>query len=75
MPSMVSTRRPPTSHPSTRQEQTSRPSSMTLQAPQSPEAQPSLLPVRPSVSRSTSSSVSSVSQRNSTASPFTVAAM
>ena len=48
---------------------------MTLQAPQSPEAQPSLLPVRLSVSRSTSSSVSSVSQRNSTASPFTVASM
>ena len=46
MPSIVSIRRPPTSQPSTRHEQTSRPSSMTLQAPQSPEAQPSLLPVR-----------------------------
>src|SRR5256885_10809087 len=44
-------------------------------APQSPEAQPSLLPVRCSVSRRTSSSVSSVSQRNSTASPFTVVSM
>ena len=73
MPSIVSIRRPPTSQPSTRHEQTSRPSSVTLQAPQSPEPQPSLLPVSCSVSRSTSSSVSSVSQRNSTASPFTVA--
>ena len=36
MPSMVSTRRPPTSQPRTRQEQTSRPSSVTLHAPQSP---------------------------------------
>src|SRR4030095_15796939 len=74
-PSIVSMRRPPTSHPSTRQEQTRRPSSVTLQAPQSPEAQPSLLPVSCRVSRSTSRSVSSVSQRNSTASPFTVASI
>src|SRR5262245_1093129 len=71
-PSIVSMRRPPTSQPSTRQEQTRRPSSVTLQAPQSPEAQPSLLPVRFRVSRRTSRRVSSVSQRNSTASPFTV---
>src|SRR5262249_26931232 len=74
-PSMVSMRRPPTSQPSTRQEQTRRPSSVTLQAPQSPEAQPSLLPVRFRVSRRTSRSVSSVSHRNSTASPFTTASM
>ena len=46
MPSMVSTDRPCASAPSTRQEQTSRPSSMTLHAPQSPEPQPSLLPVK-----------------------------
>ena len=49
-----------------------RPSSVTLQAPQSPVPQPSLLPVRPSRSRSTSSSVSSASQRYSTASPLIV---
>ena len=72
---MVSIFRPLTSQPSTRQEQTSRPSSITLHAPQSPEEQPSLLPVRSSVSRSTSSSVSSVSHRNSAGSPFTVAWM
>ena len=39
------------STPSTRQEQTSRPSTVTLQAPQSPVAQPSLVPVSPSWSR------------------------
>ncbi len=47
MPSMVSTSAPSASAPSTRQEQTSRPSSVTLQAPQSPVPQPSLAPVRP----------------------------
>ena len=73
MPSIVSIERPATSQPSTRQEQTRRPSSVTLHAPQSPEEHPSLLPVSESPSRSTSSSVSSVSQRNSTSSPFTVA--
>ncbi len=40
--------------------------------PQSPEEQPSLLPVSPSPSRNTSSRVSSGSQRNSTASPLMV---
>ena len=45
---------------------------MTLHAPQSPDAQPSLLPVRPSSSRSTSSSVCCGSQRNSTGSPLIV---
>ncbi len=75
MPSIVSTFFPFISAPKTRQEHTSRPSSMTLHAPQSPEAQPSLLPVRWSVSRSTSSRVSSVSQRNSTGSPFTIASI
>ena len=57
MPSMVSIVLPSASTPSTRQEQTRRPSTVTVQAPQSPEPQPSLLPVRPSSSRSTSSSV------------------
>ena len=51
---------------------TSRPSRVTLQAPQSPLPQPSLLPVRPSRSRSTSSRVSSGSQRYSTGSPLIV---
>ena len=45
---------------------------MTLQAPQSPEPQPSLLPVRPSSSRSTSSRVCCGSQRNSVGSPLMV---
>ena len=72
MPSMVLIAAPSASAPSTRQEQTSRPSSMTLQAPQSPVPQPSFAPVRPRRSRSTSSSVSSASQRYSTASPLIV---
>ena len=63
MPSMVPILRPSASAPSTRQEQTRRPSTVTLQAPQSPVPQPSLAPVRPRRSRSTSSSVSSASQR------------
>ncbi len=54
MPSMVSMLWPSASAPSTRQAHTSRPSSITLQAPQSPDAQPSLLPVSCSSSRSTS---------------------
>ena len=48
------------------------PSQMTVQAPQSPDAQPSLLPVRPSTSRSVSSRVCCVSHRNSTGSPLIV---
>ena len=51
MPSMVPIDLPLASTPSIRQEQTSRPSTMTLQAPQSPVEQPSLVPVRPSWSR------------------------
>ena len=43
-PSMVSILRPAASTASIRQEQTSRPSTITLQAPQSPEPQPSLRP-------------------------------
>ena len=48
------------------------PSTMTVQAPQSPELQPSLLPVRFSSSRSTSSKVCCGSQRNSTGSPLMI---
>ena len=75
MPSMVAIDLPSASTPSIRQEQTSRSSTVTLQAPQSPVEQPSLVPVRPSWSRKQSSSVSSVSHRNSTGSPLTVAVM
>ena len=45
---------------------------LTLQAPQSPELHPSLLPVRCSSSRSTSSRVSCASHRNSVGSPLMV---
>src|SRR5262249_24825392 len=45
---------------------------MTVQAPQSPELQPSLLPVRFNSSRNTSSKVCCGSQRNSTGSPLMV---
>src|SRR6516165_5825714 len=45
---------------------------MTVQAPQSPELQPSLLPVRLSSSRSTSSRVCCGSQRNSMGSPLMI---
>ena len=62
--------RPCASAASTRHEATSRPSSSTEQAPQSPVAQPSFVPVRPRLSRSASSSVSLGSQRNSTGSPL-----
>ena len=48
MPSMVPISWPSASAASIRQEQTRRSSSVMLQAPQSPEAQPSLEPVRPS---------------------------
>ena len=43
-----------------------------LQAPQSPEAQPSFEPVRPSGPRKASSMVSLGSQRNSIGSPLMV---
>src|SRR5580698_5400556 len=72
MPSMVPISWPSASAASIRQEQTSRPSSVMLQAPQSPEAQPSLEPVRPSGPRSASSMVSLGSHRNSAGSPLTV---
>src|SRR3954454_16308974 len=70
MPSMVVTLCPSASTPSIRQEQTIVPSTMTVQAPQSPEPQPSLVPVRFNSSRSTSSIVCCASQRNSTGSPL-----
>src|SRR5262249_38314800 len=72
MPSTVVILRASASAPSIRQEQTMLPSQMTVQAPQSPELQPSLLPVRLSSSRSTSSKVCCGSQRNSTGSPLMV---
>src|SRR6516225_704452 len=70
MPSTVVILRPSASAPSIRHEHTMWPSTMTVQAPQSPELQPSLLPVRLSSSRSTSSKVCCGSQRNSTGSPL-----
>src|SRR5579872_590578 len=57
---------------SIRQEQTRRPSTVMLQAPQSPDAQPSLEPVSPSGPRSASSMVSFGSHRNSSGSPLMV---
>jgi len=61
---------PSASTASIRHEQTMRPSTVTVQAPQSPELHPSLLPVRCSSSRSTSSRVSCGSHRNSVGSPL-----
>src|SRR6516165_9473461 len=72
MPSTVVILRPSASAPSIRHEQTMWPSTMTVQAPQSPELQPSLLPVRLSSSRSTSSNVCCGSQRNSMGSPLMI---
>src|SRR5690349_8245064 len=72
MPSTVVILWPSASAPSIRHEQTILPSQITVQAPQSPELQPSLLPVRFSSSRSTSSKVCCGSQRNSTGSPLMV---
>src|SRR4051794_26885021 len=68
MPSMVPISAPSASTARTRQAQTRRPSTVTLQAPQSPVPQPSLVPVRPSVLRSTSSRLLPGSARNSTGS-------
>ena len=53
-------------------QQTMLPSTMTVQAPQSPELQPSLLPVRFNSSRSTSSIVCCGSHRYSTGSPLMI---
>ena len=49
-----------------------RPFTVMVQAPQSPVPQPSLLPVRPSGPRSTSSMLCSASHRNSCGSPLIV---
>src|SRR3954468_23577097 len=70
MPSMVPISAPSASTARTKHEQTSLPSTVTLQAPQSPVPQPSLVPVRPSVLRSTSSRLLPGSARNSTGSPL-----
>ena len=48
------------------------PSITTVHAPQSPVAQPSLVPVRPILSRSTSSRLRCASHRNSVGSPLMV---
>ena len=50
MPSMVSMVAPSHSMASIMQESTGRPSMITLQAPQAPSAQNSLVPVRPNLS-------------------------
>src|SRR5258708_2187553 len=71
-PSIVPILWPCDSTASIRQEQTSCPSSVMLQAPQSPEAQPSLEPVSPSGPRSASSMVSFGSHRKSSGSPLMV---
>src|SRR4051794_13377862 len=75
MPSMVPISAPSASTARTRQAQTRRPSTVTLQAPQSPVPQPSLVPVRPSVLRSTSSRLLPGSARNSTGSPLMLVVM
>src|SRR5882724_8775276 len=72
MPSMVRSSWPSASAASIRQEQTRRSFSVILQAPQSPDAQPSFEPVRPSGPRSASSMVSYGSHRNSAGSPLMV---
>src|SRR6202035_2570656 len=72
MPSIVPISWPSASAASIRQEQTSRPSTVIEQAPQSPVAQPSFEPVSPSSLRSASSMVLSGSHRNSIGSPLIV---
>src|SRR5665213_4011043 len=72
MPSMVRMVWPSASAASIRQEQTRRSSSVMLQAPQSPDAQPALEPVRPSGPRSASSMVSLGSHKNSIGSSLMV---
>src|SRR5438067_3151687 len=72
MPSIVVISAPCTSGPSTQQELTMRLSMTTQQAPQLPLLQPSLAPVSPSTSRSTSSRLWRGSHRNSVTSPLMV---
>src|SRR5688572_32921430 len=69
---MVSTERPAQSSASVRQERCGSPSTSTAQAPHSPSSQPCLVPVRPSSSRSTSSSVLYGANETSAGSPFTL---
>src|SRR4029450_9221170 len=69
-PSIVVTVRPSTSAASTRHDGTSRPSTSTEHAPQSPVVQPSFDPVTPTMSRSATSRLFSGSQRNSAGSPL-----
>ena len=69
---MVVIARPGASSASTRQALTGAPSISTVQVPQLPLLQPSLVPVRPSRSRSSSSSVSRVSASTVRSSPLTV---
>src|SRR5712691_7557435 len=69
-PSIVATSLPAVSTARTRQESTRTPSSKTLQAPQLPLLQPSLVPVSPRSSRRTSNRLCRGSQRKSTSSPL-----
>ena len=69
---IVSMFAPSASTPSTRQEVTIRPSMLTVQAPQFPSLQPSLVPVRPISSLRHSSKLCLGSHRKSTCSPFIV---
>src|SRR5689334_3587766 len=71
-PSMVRSSWPSASTASIRQEQIRRSSTVMLQAPQSPDAQPSFEPVRPSGPRNASSMVSFGSHRYSIGSPLMV---
>ena len=73
-PRPSSRRRPAPGRAARRQAQTCSPSSSTVQAPQSPALQPTLVPVRPRSSRSTSASRRNGAASTATARPFTVKA-
>src|SRR5260370_31506268 len=72
-PSTVAIFLPCASTPNIRHEHTTRPSTSTLHAPQSPVRHPSLAPVSSTTSRSVSSRLCRGSHRNSTVSPLIVA--
>src|SRR5260370_28702228 len=72
-PSTVAMFLPCASTPSIRHEHTARPSSITVQAPQSPVRHPSFEPVSSSTSRRVSRRLWRGSQRNSAVSPLMVA--
>ena len=74
-PSTVVTARPAAWASGTRQAQAWAPSSSTVQAPQSPASQPTLVPVRPSWSRSTALSRVAAAAATAWAVPFTVSRM